>query len=315
MPPPQNPPKKLGGGRQSSQKLPAAKGKGIDPMTVIKKAPDIAMKTTQELIPPLKPVYDRYKSGDIFSSAFGNKQGIKSKKFWTRPSKEEERERGIIPKGSNPELFFAFNKNGKKYRQDKSKFFSDNPEALFDMASIISSNPDSWHELLKTKYGISVDGDFWENNPLMLTGKGFDIHKQILKVAPKKGFTLPRHKYTGPGNPLESQLRYDPNTGEILEIYEQPTGPTDAVSMQHDVDYSVCANKSKDEQVQCKNQADRKMVVALDSIPWSKRQWGHAMARTMINTKQKLGMGGVPPPKTPLPLGGKVKRSKNEHRR
>ena len=39
-------------------------GKGIDPMTVVKKAPDIAMKTTQELIPSLKPVYDRYKSGD-----------------------------------------------------------------------------------------------------------------------------------------------------------------------------------------------------------------------------------------------------------
>ena len=47
------------------------KGSGITPMTVVKKAPDIAMKTTQELIPSLKPVYDRYKSGDIFKSAFG----------------------------------------------------------------------------------------------------------------------------------------------------------------------------------------------------------------------------------------------------
>ena len=46
------------------------KGSGITPMTVVKKAPDIAMKTTQELIPSLKPVYDRYKSGDIFKSAF-----------------------------------------------------------------------------------------------------------------------------------------------------------------------------------------------------------------------------------------------------
>ena len=288
------------------------RGKGIDPMTVVKKAPDIAMKTTQELIPSLKPVYDRYKSGDIFSSAFGNKQGITSKKFWSRPSTEEERARGIIPKGSNPELFFAFNKNGKKYRQYKSKFFSDNPEALSDMASIISSNPDSWPDELKAKYGILVDDDFWENTPL-LQGGGLDIYKQILKVAPKKGFTLPGHKYTGPGNPLESQLRYDPNTGEILEIYEQPTGPTDAVSMQHDVDYSVCANKPKDKQVRCKNQADKKMVAALDSIPWSKRQWGHAMARTMINTKQKLGMGGGSA--SPQNPPANVKHSKNEHRR
>ena len=122
-------------------------------------------------------------------------------------------------------------------------------------------------------------------------GAGVDIHKAILKVAPRKGFTLPGHKYTGPGNPLEDQLKYDPQTGEILEIYEQPTGKTDAVSMQHDVDYSVCGNKPKNEQVQCKNEADRKMVKSLDAIPWKQRQWGHAMARTMINTKQKLGLG------------------------
>ena len=122
-------------------------------------------------------------------------------------------------------------------------------------------------------------------------GAGVDIHKAILKVAPSKGFTLPGHKYTGPGNPLESQLKYDPQTGEILEIYEQPTGRTDAVSMQHDVDYSVCGNKPKNEQVKCKNEADRKMVKSLDAIPWKQRQWGHAMARTMINTKQKLGLG------------------------
>ena len=131
------------------------------------------------------------------------------------------------------------------------------------------------------------------NNPLLTLGEGVDVHKAILKVAPRKGFTLPGHKYTGPGNPLESQLKYDPQTAEILEIYEQPTGATctDVVSMQHDVDYSVCANKSKEEQVKCKNEADRKMIKALHAIPWKERQWGHAMARTMINTKQKLGLG------------------------
>ena len=103
------------------------------------------------------------------------------------------------------------------------------------------------------------------------SGKGIDIHKAILKVAPKKGFVMPGHRYTGPGNPLEQQLRYDPNTGQILEIYQQPTGKTDAVSMQHDVDYSVCGNKSKSNQVKCKNEADRKMVRALDAIPWKER--------------------------------------------
>ena len=126
------------------------------------------------------------------------------------------------------------------------------------------------------------------------TGKGVDIHKAILKVAPKKGFMMPGHNYTGPGNPLEQQLRYDPNTGKILEIYQQPTGRTDAVSMQHDVDYTVCGNKSKSNQVKCKNEADRKMVKALDAIPWKDRQWGHAVARNAIAAKSKLGMGAKP---------------------
>ena len=123
------------------------------------------------------------------------------------------------------------------------------------------------------------------------SGGAIDIHKAILKVAPKKGFVMPGHRYTGPGNPLEQQLRYDPNTGQILEIYQQPTGRTDAVSMQHDVDYSVCANKPKSDQVKCKNDADRKMVRALYAIPWKDRQWGHAVARNAISAKSKLGMG------------------------
>ena len=54
------------------------------------------MKTTQELIPSLKPVYDTYKSGDIFKSAFGSEQGITSSKFWRRPTATEERSKGII---------------------------------------------------------------------------------------------------------------------------------------------------------------------------------------------------------------------------
>ena len=125
-----------------------------------------------------------------------------------------------------------------------------------------------------------------------MAGGAIDIHKQIGKLPkPKGGWTLPGHKYTGPYNDLENQLRYNPETGEILEIYDQPTGATDAVSMQHDVDNSVCGNKPKSEQVKCKNEADRKMIKSLDEIPWKKRQWGHAMARTMINTKQKLGLG------------------------
>ena len=118
-------------------------------------------------------------------------------------------------------------------------------------------------------------------------GSGVDIHKAIGKLPkPKGGFTLPGHNYTGPYNPLEQQLRYDPTTGEILEFYVNPTGKTDAIAAQHDVDYSVCGNDRK-----CKNKADRKMVKSLDAIPWNERQWGHALARNVIDVKQKLGLG------------------------
>ena len=118
-------------------------------------------------------------------------------------------------------------------------------------------------------------------------GGSLDIHKAIGKLPkPKGGWTLPGHKYTGPYNDLDSQVKYNPTTGKILEIYDAPTGKTDAIAMQHDVDYSVCKDDKK-----CKNKADRKMVKALDSVPYNERQWGHWLARNMINTKQKLGLG------------------------
>ena len=73
-----------------------------------------------------------------------------------------------------------------------------------------------------------------------VAGAGVDIHKAIGRLPkPKSGWTLPGHKYTGPYNDLENQVRYD-NQGNILEICDKPTGKTDAIAMQHDVDYSIC---------------------------------------------------------------------------
>ena len=77
-------------------------------------------------------------------------------------------------------------------------------------------------------------------------GSAFDIHKSIGRLPkPRSGWTLPDHKCTGPYDDLESQLKYNPNTGEKLEIYDQPTGKTDAIAMQHDVNYAVCKDKKK----------------------------------------------------------------------
>ena len=46
---------------------------------------------------------------------------------------------------------------------------------------------------------------------------GLDIHKVIGKLPrPKAGFTPSKDKYMGLYNPLDNQLKYDPNTGEII---------------------------------------------------------------------------------------------------
>ena len=96
--------------------------------------------------------------------------------------------------------------------------------------------------------------------PKNVEGSGFDIHASTGKLPkPKKGWTLPGHNFTGPYNPLEKQVKYDQETGEILEIYQQPTGATDAIAMQHDVDYDVCSNREKkygENLKKCKHKAD-----------------------------------------------------------
>ena len=37
----------------------------------------------------------------------------------------------------------------------------------------------------------------------------------------------------------------------------------------------------------------KKMVRALDAVPWKERQWGHWLARNSINAKRKLGLGNA----------------------
>ena len=243
------------------------------------------MKTTQELIPSLKPVYDRYKSGDIIKSAFGSEHGITSSKFWRRPTAEEEKAKGIIRKGSNPELFFAFNKDGKRFRQYKSTFFNKNPEALADMNNIISCNPDTWPDVIRNKYGINIDEHFWENNPLtaVVSGGALDIHKWIGKLPkPKAGWTPAKYKYMDPYNPLDKQLSYDPNTGEVTEWRVKPYNKVDELAAYHDICYDMGRNK---------NDCDREMVQSLDAIPYGEMpKWG-ATARFFINTNKKLGLG------------------------
>ena len=56
----------------------------------------------------------------------------------------------------------------------------------------------------------------YKTNRKNLDGGSLDIHNAILKIAPKKGFVMPGHHYTGPGNPLDEQLKYDSKLVKFL---------------------------------------------------------------------------------------------------
>ena len=56
-----------------------------------------------------------------------------------------------------------------------------------------------------------------------LDGSGIDIHKLVGKLPrPKAGWTPGKYKYMGAYNPLDKQLEYDPETGEVLRWHVMP---------------------------------------------------------------------------------------------
>ena len=113
-----------------------------------------------------------------------------------------------------------------------------------------------------------------------------DIHKAIgkLPIIPKRGFVLPNMNYCGAYNPLDKQLIYDKN-GNILRYIEEPTGKTDQICSQHDVDYTL-AKSLKDKHV-----ADERMIKAINELPYNHQQYGTFLVKNIIRSKRKLGLG------------------------
>ena len=113
-----------------------------------------------------------------------------------------------------------------------------------------------------------------------------DIHKAIgkLPIIPKRGFVLPHMNYCGAYNPLDKQLVYDKN-GNILRYIQNPSGKTDAICAQHDVDYTLAKNL-KDKHI-----ADEKMIKAINELPYNQQQYGTFLVKNIIRSKRKLGLG------------------------
>ena len=113
-----------------------------------------------------------------------------------------------------------------------------------------------------------------------------DIHKAIgkLPIIPKRGFVLPNMNYCGAYNPLDKQLIYDKN-GNILRYIQKPTGETDRICSQHDVDYTLAKNL-KDKHI-----ADEKMIKSINELPYKDQQYGTFLVKNIIRSKRKLGLG------------------------
>ena len=110
-----------------------------------------------------------------------------------------------------------------------------------------------------------------------------DIHELLEKNSITRNMVKPKvgYKYLGAYNPLENQLLYDKQTGDIYTYYDKPKNVLDKIASRHDTCYAV--GKSK-------NDCDRIMVKEIDDIPYKERPWGSYAIKQIINTEQKLGM-------------------------
>ena len=124
-----------------------------------------------------------------------------------------------------------------------------------------------------------------------------DIHKVITGNPITKNLMKPWgsnkqktifNKYTGPGNNLKSQIDFNPYTGEIYKVHDQPSSSNDRCSMYHDVEYTVAQNVGK-------NNKDIKRLKHIADDKWlrcfkPRSPWDIA-AYSAIKSKKTLGLG------------------------
>ena len=98
---------------------------------------------------------------------------------------------------------------------------------------------------------------------------------------PKNGFVLPKHRFTGPFNPLHLQV--DPQDNPLPG--NEPYNDVDAISMRHDICYQ--------DNLAGKHECDRKMLAELNPlVPKGRREKvDRQLVRSIIGLKHRLGLG------------------------
>ena len=111
-----------------------------------------------------------------------------------------------------------------------------------------------------------------------------DIHALLEKNPITRNMVKPKlgYKYLGAYSPLDKQLLYDKQTGDIYTYYDKPKNVLDKIASKHDTCYAVGKNK---------NDCDRIMVDEINNISYKDRSWGTFVIKQIIDKKQRLGLG------------------------
>ena len=96
------------------------------------------------------------------------------------------------------------------------------------------------------------------------------------------------NRYTGPGNPVQQQVDFNPYTGQIYEVYDPPSSKNDRCSMIHDIMYTVAENIGGDP----KDTKNRKLDADKGWLDCFKPRIPYDMlAYSAIKSKKTLGLG------------------------
>ena len=96
------------------------------------------------------------------------------------------------------------------------------------------------------------------------------------------------NRYTGPGNPVQQQVDFNPYTGQIYKVNDPPSSKNDRCSMFHDIKYTVAENIGRDS----KDIKNRKLDADKEWLDCFKPRTPYDMlAYSAIKSKKTHGLG------------------------